>query len=96
MTSLGAHQQAVLDVIVQAGHPVSAGEIAEAIGAHRNSVRNLLKKREDKGLLVIAHTAASAHTGRPTAYWTVAPESSAWKPRPDAAASWLFGARDAA
>ena len=93
---LGPHQQAVLEVIAQAGRPVSVGDVAEAIGVHRNSAGNLLKKLEDKGLIRVAHVAPTATTGRPAAHFIVEDWSGCFKPRPDPAAAWMFGASDAA
>ena len=93
---LGAHQKAALDCIAQAGRPVSVGEVAEAIGVHRNSAGNLLKKLEDKGLIRVAHVAAAAATGRPAAHFVVEDWSKCFTPRPDPAAAWMFGGRDAA
>ena len=93
---LGPHQQAVLDAIAQAGRPVSVGEVAAAVGVHRNSAGNLLKKLEDKGLIRVAHVTSSAATGRPAAHFILEDWSSCFRPRPDPAAAWMFGGRDAA
>jgi predicted ArsR family transcriptional regulator len=108
LEEIARRQAYILEVIRDLDRPVTVFEVAQHLGEPATTIGNLVAALARRGLIVVDHVAPPGRGGRPAAHWTVVgwqpkpmrPERPTWlthwKPRPDPAAAWMFGACDAA